>query len=103
MPRRKDAQLQYDALALEGGLLPPEWLARVAALDAPDQAPADYGIPRGLALRDEIARSWRIAEALWADFAAARAHPETSAAFARALLRDVLAFRIFSFSLSPLV
>ena len=64
MARRSDATLQFDALALEGGLLPAEWLARVAALEAPAQSPTDYGIKKGLQLRDEITRYWRIAGAL---------------------------------------
>ncbi|CFL24102.1 Eco57I restriction-modification methylase domain-containing protein [Burkholderia pseudomallei] len=72
MSRRKDAVLQFDAIAIEGGLLPAEWLAKVAALQAPHQAPTDYGVPKGLNLRDELGRYWRIAEAHWNDFAAAR-------------------------------
>src|SRR5690606_22018188 len=75
MARRSEATLLFDALALEGGLFPPEWLAKVAALEAPAQAPADYGIKKGLELRDEITRYWRIAEALWSEFCAARAQP----------------------------
>ncbi|HND32721.1 MAG TPA: hypothetical protein PLA94_22150, partial [Myxococcota bacterium] len=53
-PRRHDTQLAFEALSIEGGLLPPEWLARVARLDAGMQAEADYRVPRGLNLRDEI-------------------------------------------------
>ncbi|RQV60321.1 SAM-dependent DNA methyltransferase [Burkholderia cenocepacia] len=69
MSRRKDAVLQFDAIAIEGGLLPAEWLAKVAALQAPHQTPTDYGVPKGLNLRDELGRYWRIAEAHWNDFA----------------------------------
>ncbi len=39
MTRRDSARIEFDALALEGGLLPPEWLGRVAALEAPAQKP----------------------------------------------------------------
>jgi hypothetical protein len=97
MARRTQATIQFDALSLEGGLLPPEWLGRVAALEAPAQAPADYGIKRGLQLRDEITRFWRIAEALWADFAAARGQRShdpaaVTLAFVRQLLTDVFEF-----------
>src|SRR5688572_24078392 len=48
MPRRNDAQVQFDALAIEGALLPAEWLGRIAALDAPSQGPGDYATPKGL-------------------------------------------------------
>ncbi|MDR3220473.1 MAG: N-6 DNA methylase [Candidatus Accumulibacter sp.] len=93
MSRRKDAVLQFDAIAIEGGLLPAEWLAKVAALQAPHQAPTDYGIPKGLNLRDELGRYWRIAEAHWNDFAAARAGAVDAHAltqrFVTQLLREV--------------
>ncbi|MBX6363082.1 MAG: N-6 DNA methylase, partial [Gemmatimonadetes bacterium] len=97
MARRSDATLHFDALALEGGLLPPEWLGKVAALEAPAQAPADYGIKKGLQLRDEITRYWRIAEALWGEFAAARVqrgHDDVAVTrtFVRQLLVDAFGF-----------
>ncbi len=91
--RRNDAALEFDAIAIEGGLLPAEWLAKVAALQAPHQTVADYGIPRGLNLRDELGRYWRIAEAHWKDFSAARASATDSRAltsrFVLNLLREV--------------
>ena len=97
MARRTQAQIEFDAITLEGSLLAPEWPARVAALEAPAQAPADYGIPKGLQLRDEISRYWRIAEALWAELSTARAHTghDTEAAtrrFVEQFLRQVLGF-----------
>lgn len=95
MANRSSAPPGFDALSLEGAILPPEWLARVAALEAPSQAPADYGIPRGLQLRDEIGRYWRIAEAVWADFAAARGASDPVGA-ARRLAHDLLA-QVFGF------
>ena len=93
MSRRKDAVLQFDAIALEGGLLPAEWLAKVASLQAPHQAPTDYGVPKGLNLRDELGRYWRIAEAHWNDFAATRTGASDAQAltqrFVTQLLREV--------------
>jgi hypothetical protein len=68
MAKRELATLAYDALTLDGGLFNAEWLGRVAHLDAPQQKPENYGIPAGLTLRDEIARAWRIAQALWLKF-----------------------------------
>jgi hypothetical protein len=93
---RRDPQLTFEAIAIEGGLLSPEWLARVAQLDAGGQSEADYGVPKGLSLRDEIGRFWRIAQAHWGDFDAGRAasaDPETMArTFVKALLRDAFGF-----------
>lgn len=96
MARRNTARIQFDALSLEGAILPPEWLARVAALDAPSQKEADYGIPKGLQLRDEIGRYWRVAQAIWADFVAARGGNDADGA-ARRLTRELLT-QVFGFA-----
>ena len=64
-------------------------------LKASAQSEADYRIPPGLKLRDEIGRSWRIAEALWARFSQARAGGPAYAAtqaFVDDLLRQVFGF-----------
>lgn len=84
----------FEAITLEGGLIAPAMLTQVARIEAEEQAAVDYGIARGLLLRDEIARAYRIAQALYADLTA---HPEPSLAatqrFAETLLRDVLEFQ----------
>ncbi len=67
----KEAQLAFDALYIEGGLISPDWLTRIAQTAADGQSEADYRIPKGLNLRDEIGRYFRIAQAHWADFYAA--------------------------------
>lgn len=70
MNRRDAAQ---DALfRLEGGLLPADLLNQLDALQLPGQKPGDYAIPKGLSLRDEIGRYWRIAQAQWTSFDAKR-------------------------------
>lgn len=93
---RVDALIGFDALAIEGGLLSPEWLSQVAQLKANQQAEADYDVPRGLNLRDEIGRYWRVAQAAWADFSAgsrAKADPVVVAeAFVTRLLKDGFGF-----------
>ncbi|MBL0195274.1 MAG: hypothetical protein IPQ09_13785 [Myxococcales bacterium] len=94
--RTREAQLAFEALSIEGGLLSPEWLSKVAQLQAGTQAEADYRIHKGLNLRDEIGRYWRIAQAHWADFKAgreAKADPKAvSERFVLALLRDAFRF-----------
>jgi hypothetical protein len=94
--RQREARLAFEALSVEGGLISPEWLARVAQLDAGHQAEADYRIPKGLNLRDEIGRYWRIAQAYWVDFARGRAVGATGKpladGFVTALLKECLGF-----------
>ncbi|MCU0975780.1 MAG: N-6 DNA methylase [Steroidobacteraceae bacterium] len=94
---RRPTPRHFESLSIEGGLLPPDWLARVAALDAGQMTAADYRVPPGLQLRDEISRFWRIGEALWADFVVGRAQPGHSKAdvterFICELLRQALRF-----------
>jgi hypothetical protein len=93
---RVDPLIGFDALAIEGGLLSPEWLSQVAQLKASQQAEADYDVPRGLNLRDEIGRYWRVAQAAWTDFSAgtkAKADPVVVAeAFVTRLLKDGFGF-----------
>ena len=101
MARRSTSQLAYHAIRIEGGLIPPDELARLTTLQAPDkteQTESHYGVPKGLKLRDEIARFWRIAQNLWADLQSLRqrqdvnAHDVTVREFLVPLLRDVLGF-----------
>ncbi|MCL2722822.1 MAG: N-6 DNA methylase [Polyangiaceae bacterium] len=91
------AQLAFEALCIEGSLLSPEWLSTVAQLQAGIQTEADYRIQKGLHLRDEIGRCWRIAQAHWADFISARNAKTTdpravSERFVLAFLRDSFGF-----------
>lgn len=90
------AELAFDAISIEGGLLAADWLARAAQLKAPQQDPADYGVPKGIELRDEIGRSWRIAQAHWAEFEAgrkAKAEPDAlSRRFVVSLFREAFGY-----------
>lgn len=91
--RRRTAAPAFDALTVEGALIAPAQLALIAAREAGAQDEADYRVPKGLTLRDEIARYFRIGQALFADFAAADPGSQPSAVrFAQPLLRDVLGF-----------
>lgn len=94
--RKQETQLAFESIAIEGGLLSPDWLARVAQLRAANQTEADYAVPKGLNLRDEIGRYWRMAQAHWKDFATgmvagADARPLVER-FVLALLRDSFGF-----------
>lgn len=98
MARKSSSELAFAALSIEGGLLAPDFLNKVAHLDAAEQAEADYDIPRGLKLRDEIGRYWKIAQNLWQDFSARRqradvdSHAVTARDFLEPFCRQVLGF-----------
>ena len=89
-------EIAFDALQIEGGLLAADWLAKVAQLKAPFQSEADYRVPKGLNLRDEIGRYWRIAQAYWTDLLSGRSGGGSPAdladQFVVGLLRDVFGF-----------
>lgn len=95
-PRGPETQLAFEALAIEGGLLSADWLSRVAQQKAGTQSDAEYRVPKGINLRDDIGRYWRIAQAHWGDFAkgrAAKAEPRALAgAFVPTFLRECFGF-----------
>ena len=97
MARRSSTELAFTALTIEGGLLAPDFLNRIAHLEAAAQSEADYDIPRGLKLRDEIGRYWKIGQNLWQDFAARRERSDrdpwaNSRDFLEPFCRQVLGF-----------
>ena len=94
--RPAEARIAFDALSIQGGLLGADWLGRVAQRRAGAQEPDDYRIPKGLDVRDEIARSWRIAQACFRELEAGRAAGGDARAlaerFVEPLLRDAFGF-----------
>ena len=58
----------FTALKIEGSILPPEYLQSIAELDAPRQTSSDYGISKSLAIKEELARYWRIASDLYSTY-----------------------------------
>ena len=101
MAKKPFHQLAYRAIRIEGGLIPAEELTRLTLLADPkgsEQTEAQYRIAKGLKLRDEIARDFKIALNLWQDFQALRqrqdiqTHEVTVREWLLPLLRDVLHF-----------
>lgn len=101
MPRLDPSQLAFPALRIKGGLIPADELARLTLLQSPaqtEQTERHYTAPKGLALRDEIARHWKIAQNLWVDLQPLRQRSDLHRqalglrAFLVPLLRDVLGF-----------
>lgn len=101
MARKTLHQLAYTAIRIEGGLIPAEELTRLTTLESPEkteQTEAHYQIPKGLKLRDEIARNFKIAQNLWTDFNALRQrqdaepHRTTVNEFLLPLLRQTLGY-----------
>lgn len=95
MAKRTESRLSFSSIRIEGSLLLPDVLAKVAAGEAPEQASSNYDILPGLKLRDEVLRYWTVGRALWTRFEAGRTGPNAGAVkvtFARDLLTRVLDF-----------
>lgn len=91
---RRSARLDFAAIEVVGGLLPTDVIAQIAAGDAAEQSDEDYGIPRGLKLRDEIARFYQIAHAHWESFEAAKgANASAPIGFVQSLLSECFGFK----------
>ena len=91
--RQKSTALAFDALSLEGALIAPAMLARIAAADAEGQKEAEYQVPKGMTLREEMSRYFRIGQALFKAFRAGDTPSHfASVKFVEELLRDVFGF-----------
>jgi hypothetical protein len=66
--RSRHTALNLPSLRLEGALFLPDQLEKAALGQAHNQTEADYGIPRGLKLKDEYSRAFQIAVAQWRQF-----------------------------------
>ncbi|MGE5113699.1 MAG: Eco57I restriction-modification methylase domain-containing protein [Acidobacteriaceae bacterium] len=60
--------MRYVAIRSEGGLLPYDLLDKIVGDQAAGQKPADFGLPKGRRLIDEISRVWADAQNLWSNF-----------------------------------
>ena len=88
--KRSKALVHFTALQIEGGILSPAVLSKIAQFGAGMQSEADYQIPKGLTLRDEIGRYWRMASAQWGAYKlSGRSHE-----FVKNMLRDVFQFKL---------
>jgi Superfamily II DNA and RNA helicases len=95
----KDKNNGFAALRVEGGIFPAEFLSKVATFEAKAQRPENYQLARGLNLRDEIGRAWRIAEAEWRAYRELCGRPDTDQTtvaqdWLACLLKQVLGFGI---------
>lgn len=70
----RTAQSAFITVRSEGGLLPPDLLARIATSDSElgGLAAADYGLPKGVRLTEAAAQAWAACKTYWEAFKAVR-------------------------------
>ena len=97
MKRRETSRIQFDALQIEGALIQPDVVAKIAAGQAWGQTDESYGVLPGLKLRDEIGRYYQVGRTLWQRFETGRAGENADLAhmqFSRDFLTKVLGFEL---------
>jgi hypothetical protein len=67
---KHQATLNLPTIQLEGSLFLPDQLEKAAQGRAQGQTELDYGVPKGVKLKDEYSRAFQIACAQWQHFAA---------------------------------
>lgn len=87
----------FESLRIEGGLFPGSMLEAIRNGTAKFLAESNYGIPKGLRLRDEIGRAFRIALPLFQEFSALcrrgdRTESDQIANWHEPLFRTILGF-----------
>jgi hypothetical protein len=91
--RSSSTELGLVALTIEGGLIAPEQVQKIIAADRTPKTADSYACPKGTSLGDEIARFFRIGQAIWRDYDQTDAKTiARTAAFARDLLTQCLGF-----------
>ena len=93
----RQVALNLPTLQLEGSLFLPDQLDKAAQGRAQDQTEIDYGVPKGVKLKDEYSRAFQIACAQWQHFAAQLDRTDLDAhrltlGFVGELLRDALGY-----------
>lgn len=89
----RTVSLGLDAIQIEGGLIAPEQVAKIAATERNARAAIDYDCPKGTNLGDEISRYFRIGQAHWQAYSRIEQPTTTQTAkFAHDLLTEAFGF-----------
>lgn len=91
--RSPSAELGLVALTIEGGLIAPEQVQKIIAADRTAKTAESYACPKGTSLGDEIARFFRIGQAIWREYDKLEAKTiQRTATFAHDLLMQCFGF-----------
>lgn len=94
MARRPVTDLSaWPSVILEGNLIPPAMLTRIDERSASEQDPEDYGVRRGLTLREDISTAFRVGQSHFDAFAKIE-NPSADATrrFVKGFLRETFGF-----------
>ncbi|MCA0921980.1 Eco57I restriction-modification methylase domain-containing protein [Pseudooceanicola nanhaiensis] len=71
----------WPSLSLEGNLIAPAMITKIDQRQAPEQSPEEYGVRKGLQIREEIATAFRVGQSHFDAFA--KIEPPSAAATSR--------------------
>ena len=94
MARRPVTDLSaWPSISLEGNLIAPAMLARIDERAAAEQSPEDYGVRKGLTLREDISTAFRVGQSHFDTFSKL-SNPSADATrrFIRAFLKETFGF-----------
>mgnify|MGYP006269194113 CR=1 FL=1 len=93
----------WPSLSLEGNLIAPAMIARIDQRDAPEQAPEDYAVRKGLTIREEFSTAFRVGQSHFDAFAKLEAPShDATRRFVAGFLKETFAFHDLALATAPL-
>jgi len=93
----------WPSLSLEGNLIAPAMIARIDQRDAPEQAPEDYAVRKGLTIREEISTAFRVGQSHFDAFAKLEAPShDATRRFVAGFLKETFGFDDLAPATAPL-
>lgn len=93
----------WPSLSLEGNLIAPAMIARIDQRDAPEQAPEDYSVRKGLTIREEISTAFRVGQSHFDAFANLEApSQDATRRFVTGLFKETFGFHDLTPAAAPL-
>lgn len=93
----------WPSLSLEGNLIAPAMIARIDQRDAPEQAPEDYAVRKGLTIREEISTAFRVGQSHFDAFAKLEApSQDATRRFIVGLFKETFGFHDLAPATAPL-
>lgn len=93
--QKRLADIGFSAITIEGGLISPDQVVKVASTTPDQKAATEYSCPKGVSLRDEITRYFQIGKAIWKSFASIETPTQQQTeAFVEELLNSAFGFEL---------
>lgn len=94
MARKASADTSlWPSLRIEGYLIAPAMLLKIANLDAADQKPENYRLRKGISVRDEISTAFRVGQAHYEEYKKfSNINPRSTLSFLQGFFKEVFGY-----------